>query len=63
MSANPYDHISDYVRFLTRMRPKSILDVGMGNGRLGYVARHLFNAMDGLGIMRCGFAWMGSIAR
>lgn len=47
MPTSPYEHISFYVRFLSEIRPASLLDIGMGNGKLGFVARDLLDVMLG----------------
>lgn len=47
MPTSPYAHIYCYVNFLNEIRPKSILDVGLGNGKLGFIARDLLDTMLG----------------
>ncbi len=47
MPTSPYDHISFYVRFLMEIKPDSILDIGLGNGKLGFIARDLLDVMQG----------------
>lgn len=47
MPTSPYSHINTFVSFLIEERPKSILDVGLGNGKLGFIARDLLDVMLG----------------
>jgi SAM-dependent methyltransferase len=47
MPTSPYVHIQTFVDYLIETRPNSILDIGMGNGKLGYVARDLLDVMLG----------------
>lgn len=39
MPTNPYLHIHAFVCFLDIAKPSSILDVGVGNGKIGFIAR------------------------
>jgi hypothetical protein len=45
MPTSPYGHIMTYVEFLLHSKPSSILDIGLGNGKLGFVARDLLDTM------------------
>jgi len=45
MPTSPYGHIETFAVFLSQSRPNSILDIGLGNGKLGFVARDLLDVM------------------
>jgi hypothetical protein len=45
MPTSPYGHIEAFVGFLWQARPASVLDVGLGNGKMGFVARDLLDVM------------------
>lgn len=45
MPTSPYGHIEAFVAFLTKSRPGSILDIGLGNGKLGFLARDVLDVM------------------
>jgi SAM-dependent methyltransferase len=47
MPTSPFAHLYTLVSFLDALRPKSILDVGLGNGKLGFIARDLLDVMCG----------------
>jgi SAM-dependent methyltransferase len=47
MPTSPFAHLYTFVLFLDALRPKSILDVGLGNGKLGFIARDLLDVMYG----------------
>ncbi|HJN46530.1 MAG: hypothetical protein CL477_03535 [Acidobacteria bacterium] len=47
MPTSTYSQIPTLVGFLERLMPTSILDIGLGNGKLGYVARDLLDVMHG----------------
>jgi len=47
MPTSPYAHLYTIVEFLNNVRPASILDVGVGNGKMGFVARDLLDVMHG----------------
>lgn len=47
MPTSPYVHIQTFVDYLIETRPTSILDIGLGNGKLGFVARDLLDVMLG----------------
>lgn len=47
MPTSPYSHIISLVEYLYAVRPKSILDVGLGNGKLGFIARDFLDVMLG----------------
>ena len=46
MPTNPYAHFSTIAEFLTNVTPLSVLDVGVGNGKMGFVARDLLDVMQ-----------------
>lgn len=47
MPTSTYEHIPTLVTFLTKLNPQSILDVGVGNGKMGFIARDLLDVMLG----------------
>ena len=47
MPTSPYAHLYCYMKFLHQMRPGSILEIGLGNGKLGFLARDLLDVMLG----------------
>lgn len=47
MPTSPYAHLYCYMLYLEDTRPKSILDVGLGNGKLGFIARDFLDVMLG----------------
>ncbi len=47
MPTSTYSHIPKVVEFLHMVRPESILDVGVGNGKMGYIARDYLDIMLG----------------
>ena len=47
MPTSPYAHLYTIVECLSSVRPSSILDVGVGNGKMGFVARDLLDVMFG----------------
>ena len=47
MPTSPYSHLSTVVEYLLAARPSSILDIGLGNGKLGFIARDLLDVMFG----------------
>jgi hypothetical protein len=47
MPTSPYCHISAIASFLIRIKPSSILDIGLGNGKIGFIARDLLDVMFG----------------
>ncbi|MEJ2157940.1 MAG: hypothetical protein P8X96_21635 [Desulfobacteraceae bacterium] len=47
MPTSPYAHLYALVLFLDALHPKSILDIGLGNGKLGFIARDLLDVMCG----------------
>ncbi len=47
MPTSPYVHMQIFVDYLIETRPASILDIGLGNGKLGFVARDLLDVMLG----------------
>ena len=47
MPTSTFVHIPALVHFLRQIMPASILDVGLGNGKLGFIARDLLDVMLG----------------
>ena len=47
MPTSTYAHIVALVGYLQAIRPASILDVGVGNGKIGFLARDLLDVMLG----------------
>jgi hypothetical protein len=47
MPTSPYSQIATIVFYLTKLRPSSILDIGVGNGKMGFIARDLLDVMLG----------------
>jgi hypothetical protein len=47
MPTSPYSHLNYFVEILNAVRPQSILDIGLGNGKLGFIARDLLDVMLG----------------
>ncbi|MBW2121474.1 MAG: methyltransferase domain-containing protein [Deltaproteobacteria bacterium] len=47
VATSTYSHIPTIIRFLKKTRPSSILDVGVGNGKIGFVARDYLDVMLG----------------
>jgi hypothetical protein len=47
MPTSPYAHLYHFMEFLNAVRPQSILDVGLGNGKLGFIARDFLDVMLG----------------
>jgi hypothetical protein len=47
MPSSTYEHIKALAAFFYRTRPRSILDVGVGNGKIGFVARDVLDVMAG----------------
>lgn len=47
MPTSPYAHIYSLVSYLNTLRPQSILDIGLGNGKLGFIARDFLDVMIG----------------
>jgi hypothetical protein len=47
MPTSPYAHLYSLVSYLNTVRPESILDVGLGNGKLGFIARDYLDVMLG----------------
>ncbi len=45
MPISTYAHIPAFVVFLGHIMPKSVLDVGIGNGKMGFIARDLLDVM------------------
>ncbi|MBI3793446.1 MAG: hypothetical protein HY280_01795 [Nitrospinae bacterium] len=47
MPTSTYSHIPAVVNYLAHTRPDSILDVGLGNGKMGFIARDFLDVMLG----------------
>jgi hypothetical protein len=47
MPTSTYAHIPALIDYLHVLRPKSILDIGLGNGKMGFIARDLLDVMLG----------------
>ncbi len=47
MPTSPYAHLYTIVEILSATRPASLLDVGLGNGKIGFIARDLLDVMLG----------------
>ena len=47
MPTSTYEHIRTFVQFLITLRPSSVLDIGVGNGKMGFIARDLLDVMIG----------------
>ena len=47
MPTSIYDHIPIFIDFLRESRPASMLDIGMGNGKIGFVAREMLDIVLG----------------
>ena len=47
MPTSPFSHIPTFIEYLVETRPTSILDIGLGNGKLGFIARDLLDVMLG----------------
>jgi hypothetical protein len=47
MPTSPYAHLYTLVTFLDTVRPASVLDIGLGNGKLGFIARDYLDVMIG----------------
>jgi hypothetical protein len=47
MPTSPYAHLYCYMEYLKTLRPASLLDIGLGNGKLGFIARDLLDVMLG----------------
>ncbi len=47
MTTSPYAHRYTIAEYLSATRPSSLLDVGLGNGTLGFLARDLLDVMLG----------------
>jgi hypothetical protein len=47
MPTSPYAHLFPIIKFLHAARPTSLLDVGLGNGKIGFIARDFLDVMLG----------------
>lgn len=47
MPTSTYSHIPTVVRYLQKVMPSSILDIGLGNGKMGFIARDFLDVMLG----------------
>lgn len=44
MPTRIYDYLPVFVEFLREARPTSLLDVGVGYGKLGFIAREILDS-------------------
>ncbi len=47
MPTSTYVHVPTLIAYLQLVRPESVLDVGVGNGKIGFLARDLLDVMLG----------------
>lgn len=47
MPTSTYAHIATVARYLEHVMPRSVLDIGIGNGKMGFIARDLLDVMLG----------------
>ncbi|UCH45736.1 MAG: tetratricopeptide repeat protein [Nitrospiraceae bacterium] len=47
MPTSTYSQINTFCLYLQKTRPNSLLDVGLGNGKMGFIARDLLDVMLG----------------
>lgn len=47
MPTSTYVHLPVVAEYLMRIRPASVLDIGVGNGKMGFIARDLLDVMLG----------------
>ncbi len=47
MPTSTYSHIPAFINILSSIKPNTILDVGIGNGKMGFLARDLLDVMYG----------------
>lgn len=47
MPTSTFEHLRTFVQFLVTLLPSSILDIGVGNGKMGFIARDLLDVMIG----------------
>ena len=47
MPTSTYSHIPTVIKFLELAMPSSLLDIGLGNGKIGFLARDLLDTMLG----------------
>ena len=47
MPSSTYEQITAVVMYLERVMPMTVLDVGLGNGKLGFIARDLLDVIHG----------------
>jgi len=47
MPTSPYVHIEYVAMLLVQLRPSSVLDIGLGNGKMGFIARDILDVMYG----------------
>jgi hypothetical protein len=47
MPTSPFGHINSLVGYLLRINPSSLLDIGLGNGKIGFIARDALDVMLG----------------
>ncbi|MBI4687001.1 MAG: class I SAM-dependent methyltransferase [Nitrospirae bacterium] len=47
MPTSTYSHIPAIIRYLHRIMPSSVLDIGVGNGKMGFIVRDFLDVMLG----------------
>ena len=47
MPTSPFGHINSLVGYLLMINPSSLLDIGLGNGKIGFIARDALDVMVG----------------
>ncbi|UCD82317.1 MAG: hypothetical protein JSW26_13100 [Desulfobacterales bacterium] len=47
MPTSPYAHLYPMVEYLNEARPASLLDIGVGNGKIGFIARDFLDVILG----------------
>ena len=47
MPTSPFGHINSLVGYLLMINPSSLLDIGLGNGKIGFIARDALDVMLG----------------
>lgn len=47
MASSTTEHISDFMRYVNKIQPKNIVDIGIGFGRWGFLCRELLDGLHG----------------
>ncbi len=47
MPTSTFSHIPTFCLFLQKTKPESFLDIGLGNGKMGFIARDWLDVMHG----------------